>query len=113
VPCIFQSTALTSEGGAASVTEPDQAVRPWRVSHVDKVRLFWCLMLLFALSLAVAVLSWTAGELENGADFSFDNLLDSILVVATGTTLVSAVLLMIIGPTVFHERYENTRVPRN
>ena len=35
------------------------------------------------------------------------------MVVATATTLLSAVLLMIIGPAVFHERYEQTRVPRN
>jgi hypothetical protein len=80
---------------------------------VDKIRLFWWLVLIFALSLAIAVLSWVAGELADGADFTFDNLLDSILVVATATTLFSGVLLMIIGPTVFHERYEQTRVPRN
>jgi hypothetical protein len=59
------------------------------------------------------VLSWAAGELADGADFTFDNLLDSTLVVATVTTFLSAVLLMIIGPTVFHERCEQTRVPRN
>jgi hypothetical protein len=37
---------------------------------VDKVRLFWCLVLIFALSFAVAVLSWAAGELADGADFT-------------------------------------------
>jgi hypothetical protein len=80
---------------------------------VDKVRLFWWLVLIFALSFAIAVLSWAAGELANGADFTFDNPLDSILVVATATTLLSALLLMVIGPAVFHERHEETRVPRN
>ena len=80
---------------------------------MDKVRLFWWLVLIFALSSAVAVLSWSAGELANGANFTFDNLLDGTMVVATATTLLSAVLLMIIGPAVFHERYEQTRVPRN
>jgi hypothetical protein len=80
---------------------------------VDKVRLFWWLVLIFALSSAVAVLSWAAGELANGANFTFDNLLDGTMVVASATTLLSAVLLMIIGPAVFHERYEQTRVPRN
>ncbi len=80
---------------------------------MDKVRLFWWLVLIFALSLAVAVLSWTAGELANGADFTFDDPLDSTLVVATVAALISAVLLLIIGPTVFHERYDQTRLPRN
>jgi hypothetical protein len=80
---------------------------------VAKVRLFWWLVLIFALSLAVAVLSWAAGELENGADFTFDNLLDSTLVVATAAALISAALLMVIGPAVFHERYDQTRLPRN
>ena len=80
---------------------------------MGKVRLFWWLVLIFALSFAIAVLSWVAGELADGADFTFDNLIDSTLVVATATTLLSAGLLMIIGPTVFHERYEQTRVPRN
>jgi hypothetical protein len=80
---------------------------------VDKVRLFWCLVLIFALSFVVAVSTWAAGELADGADFTFDNLLDSTLVIATATTLLSAVLLMIIGPALFHERYEQTRVPRN
>jgi peptidoglycan biosynthesis protein MviN/MurJ (putative lipid II flippase) len=78
---------------------------------VDKVRLFWCLVLILALSLAVAALSWAAGELADGAEFAFDNLLDGTLVIATGTTLLSAVLLMIFAPAVFHERYEQTRVP--
>jgi hypothetical protein len=80
---------------------------------MGKVRLFWWLVLIFALSFALAVLSWAAGELADGADFTFDNLLDSTLVVATATTLLSAVLLMFIGPAVFHERYEQTRIPRN
>ena len=80
---------------------------------MGKVRLFWWLVLIFALSFAIAVLSWVAGELADGADFTFDNLIDSTLVVATATTLLSALLLMIIGPAVFHERYEQTRVPRN
>jgi uncharacterized membrane protein YozB (DUF420 family) len=79
---------------------------------VDKVRLFWCLVLIFALSFTIAVLSWAAGEMADGADFTFDNPLDSILVVATATTLLSAVLLIIVGPIVFHQRRE-TRVPRN
>jgi len=78
---------------------------------VDKVRLFWCLVLIFGLSLAVAALSWAASELADGAEFAFDNLLDGTLVIATGTTLLSAVLLMIFAPAVFHERYEQTRVP--
>jgi hypothetical protein len=82
------------------------------VDHVDKVRLFWCLVLIFALSFAIAVLSWAAGELADGADFTFDNVLDGTLVIATATTLLSAVLLIILGPMVFHERHE-TRVPRN
>ena len=80
---------------------------------MDKVRLFWWLVLIFALSFAIAVLSWAAGELADGAAFNFDNLLDSTMVVATATTLLSAVLLMIIGPALFHERYAQTRVPRN
>ena len=79
---------------------------------MDKVRLFWCLVLIFALSFAIAVLSWAAGELADGADFTFDNVLDGTLVIATATTLLSAVLLIILGPMVFHERHE-TRVPRN
>ncbi len=78
---------------------------------MDKVRLLWWLVLIFALSLAVAVLSWAAGELADGADFTFDNLFDGTLVVATATTLLSAVLLMIFAPAVFRERYEQTRVP--
>ncbi len=80
---------------------------------MDKVRLFWWLVLIFALSFTVAVVSWAAGELADGADFTFDNLYDGTLVIATATTLLSAVLLMIFGPAVFHERYEQTRVPRN
>ncbi|MBV8746546.1 MAG: hypothetical protein JO134_16030 [Xanthobacteraceae bacterium] len=80
---------------------------------MDKVRLFWWLVLIFALSVAVAVLSWAAAELAEGAEFAFDNLFDGTMVVATATTLLSAVLLLIIGPAVFHERYERTRVPRN
>ena len=80
---------------------------------MDKVRLFWWLVLIFALSFAVAVLSWTAGEMANGADFTFDNPIDSTLVVATAAALICAALLMIIGPAVFHERYDQTRVPRN
>ncbi len=80
---------------------------------MDKVRLFWWLVLIFALSLAVAVLSWAAGELANGADFTFDDPLDSTLVVATVAALVSAVLLIVIGPAVFHQRYDQTRLPRN
>ena len=43
---------------------------------------------------------------------AFDNLLDGTMVIATVTTLLSAVLLMIFAPAVFHERYEQTRVPR-
>ena len=78
-----------------------------------KVRLFWWLVLIFALSFAVAVLSWAAGELANGADFTFDNLPDTVLVVATAVALISAALLMVIGPAVFHERYDQTRVPPN
>ena len=98
---------------ARRVTEPDRISRPWRVGPVDKVRLFWCLVLIFGLSLAVAALSWAASELADGAEFAFDNLLDGTLVIATGTTLLSAVLLMIFAPAVFHERYEQTRAPRN
>jgi peptidoglycan biosynthesis protein MviN/MurJ (putative lipid II flippase) len=78
---------------------------------VGKVRLFWWLVLIFALSIVVAVLSWAAGELADGADFAFDNLLDGTLVIATMTTFLSAILLIIFAPAVFHERYEQTRVP--
>jgi hypothetical protein len=80
---------------------------------MGKVRLFWWLMLIFALSLTAAVLSWAAGELANGADFTFDNMLDSTMVVATVMASLAAILLMVIGPAVFHERYGETRVPRN
>jgi len=67
---------------------------------MDKVRLFWCLVLILALRLAMAALSWAAGELADGAEFAFDNLLDGTLVIATGTTLLTAVLLMIFAPGV-------------
>ena len=110
--CLLAGRFLIISGGD-SATEPEQTVWPGRVCHVNKVRLFWWLVLIFGLSFAVAVLSWAAGELANGADFTFDNLLDSTLVVSTATTLLSAVLLIFIGPAVFHERYEQTRVPRN
>ncbi len=80
---------------------------------MDKMRLFWWLVLIFALSFAVAVLSWIAGELTSGADFTFDDPLDSALVVATIVALISAVLLMIIAPTVFQERYDQTHLPGN
>jgi hypothetical protein len=73
------------------------------------VRLFWWLVLIFATSFAVAVVTWTAGELVGGADAALDN----ATLVAFITAMVSALLLMIIGPNVFHDRFRQTRAPHD
>jgi hypothetical protein len=73
------------------------------------VRLFWWLVLIFATSFAVAVVTWTASELVGGADTALDN----TTLVAFITAVASALLLMIIGPNVFHDRFRRTRAPHD
>jgi hypothetical protein len=75
------------------------------------VRLFWWLVLLFAASLAITVVSWLAGELVGGGDRALDNMLESTLTVAFVIAIVSGLLLMFIAPGVFHNRFQQTRTP--
>jgi hypothetical protein len=76
-----------------------------------RVRLFWWLVLIFATSCAVAVVSWTASELVTGVDARMDRSLNEAMVIAFVTALASAILLAIIGPAVFHDRFRQTRTP--
>lgn len=76
-----------------------------------RVRLFWWLVLVFATSCAIAVVSWTASELVTGVDASMDRSLNEAMMIAFVTALASAIVLAIIGPTVFHDRYKQTRNP--
>ena len=73
------------------------------------VRLFWWLVLLFAASLAITVVSWLTSELVGGGDRALDNMLDGALTVAFVTAIVSGLLLMFIAPGVFHSRFQQTR----
>jgi len=75
------------------------------------VRLFWWLVLLFAASFAVTVVSWLATELIGGSDRALDSVLDNTLTAALAVAVVSALLLMFIGPGVFHNRFQQTRTP--
>jgi hypothetical protein len=75
------------------------------------VRLFWWLVLLFAASLAITVVSWLTSELVSGGDRALDNMLDNTLTVAFVTAIVSGLLLIFIAPSVFHSRFQQTRTP--
>jgi hypothetical protein len=78
---------------------------------VASVRLFWWLVLIFAGSATIAVLTWTMSELVGGSDRAFDSMLDTTTLAACITAFASGLVLMIIGPGVFHDRSRETRQP--